>query len=329
MKDPGKHTLLSALRILPAAGSAFPVDDEVTSLPSTRNAKPGTRNQTRDSSRGILLGALGTAGEASGTAACAITALGKASAAHQVRHEAHLQAYVAQVVASGTAGNALATAGKPSGTAVFAIAPAVKASAAAADGLTTGSDAFPTIATASPAGSIAFPAASEASTDGSIGFPRASVGNPAVSDTISTVSDASLASARMTSAIPHAFSLTLTLLINFPVADDVRRLHLEVGYIRASLRRLLPGSTPAISALEPRPLRTSRLCGANSGAGTAEAGKTQSCRGRGQLRVPFAVRQPACLRPHQSIPARRRLPDLRSPIFDLPSSISPPPAPSL
>jgi hypothetical protein len=55
--------------------------------------------------------------------------------------------------------------------------------------------------------------------------------------------------------------------------------------------------SPAISALEPRPLRLSRLCGANSGTDTAEAGRTQRFMGR-EERTPRSAETTRCDRTH-------------------------------
>jgi len=189
----------SALRTPQVAGVCSPVGDEVTSLHSLRPAPAAVQALVRDSSGRLPLGALGTAGEASGTAVCAIAALEKASAAHKLRRAAQLQASAAQIVAFRTVENSFATTGKPSETAVFTFAPVVKVSTAAAGATTTGSNAFPTIPTATPAGSIAFPAVSNVSPAGSTVSPCGSVSKPPVSGATPTASIIS-------PAVPHLFS---------------------------------------------------------------------------------------------------------------------------
>ena len=204
MKVSGKHIVLSALRTPHSAlrtphvaGAPFPVGDEVTSLHSFRQAPSTVWLSVRDSSRRLLLRTAWMVGQPIATVDLLIATVDKASAA--------------QVKASGMAGNTSATAGKPPETPVHPFAPVIKASAAATDASPTASDALSTVPIASSPGSDAIPAVPIAISLVPIAFSRISGTNSSASDTISTASIAFTTSVRSILAIPHAFSLTLTL----------------------------------------------------------------------------------------------------------------------
>ena len=124
------------------------------------------------------------AGKSFGTTVWVITALGKASAAQQLRQVAQFQVSVAQVKALGTAQNPFATAGKPSGTPVPWPAPVVKAFTAPADASATGANAFPTAATKSATGANSVSTVPQAFATAAITFPRSAIAKPTVPDPI-------------------------------------------------------------------------------------------------------------------------------------------------
>ena len=227
MRVPGQSGVTSAPRPHLAVTITLPSVGEISSKSS--NLMPST-----------LWNAAAPAGKSFGTAVWVITALGKASAAHQLRQVAQFQVSVAQVKALGTAQNPFATAGKPSGTPVPGPAPVVKAFTAAADASATGVNAFPTAATKSPTGANAAPTVPNASATAAIAFPRSAIAKPTVPNTISASVSACPAAVRTLPDSPHAFSLTLTL----------------SRWEREHLRALSAARCPA--CLRPRRLRAAR-----------------------------------------------------------------------
>ena len=198
MRVPGQPGVTSAPR--PHLAVTFTPPGVGENKPELRNPKPSTP-----------WNAAAPAGKSFGTAVWVITALGKASAAHQLRQVAQFQVSVAQIKAIGTAQNPFATAVKPSGTPVPVFAPIVKAFTAAADASATGANAFSTAATKSASGANAVPTVPKAFATAAITFPRSATANPTVPNTISASVSACPAAVRSFPAFPHAFSLTLTL----------------------------------------------------------------------------------------------------------------------
>jgi hypothetical protein len=171
MRVPGQPGVTSAPRPHLAVTFTLPSVGEISSKSS--NLKPSTP-----------WNAAAPAGKSFGTAVWVITALGKASAAHQLRQVAQFQVSVAQVKALGTAQNPFATAVKPSGTPVPVFAPVVKAFTAAADASATGVNALPTAATEAATGANAVSTVPQAFATAAIAFPRSAIAKPTVPDPI-------------------------------------------------------------------------------------------------------------------------------------------------
>ena len=248
MRVPGQPVVPFAPRPHLAVTITLPSVGEISSKSS--NLKPSTP-----------WNAAAPAGKSFGTAVWVITALGKASAAHQLRQVAQFQVSVAQVKALGTAQNPFATAGKPSGTPVPVFAPVVKAFTAAADASATGANALPTAATEAATGANSVSTVPKAFATAAIASTRSAIAKPTVPNTISPSVSACPAAVRSFPAFPHAFSLTLTL-------SRWEREHLRVlsgarcpACLRPQrLRAARRGRTPSFSQREKAGMRENGPC---------------------------------------------------------------------